>query len=772
MNMLYIKIVMIFMAMAGIWLFMVEPLRAGPKARIRLPGGEKYDKELLDKIKEMEIKRGKNYRARTKHLLAQGKPKYTNRLFLESSPYLLQHAHNPVNWYPWGDEAFEAAKKLNRPVLLSVGYSTCHWCHVMEEESFEDEEIAKYINENYIPVKVDREERPDIDGIYMAAVQAMTGSGGWPMTVWLTPDAKPFFGGTYFPARDGDRGAQMGFFTILKRIREFYDSQKDKIARSGEKLALIIQERLKPGQGMNMPGSFALKQAMRHYKLAFDEKNGGIKGSPKFPSSLPIRFLLRFYRRSGDIKAFEMAKLTLEKMADGGIYDHVGGGFHRYSVDEKWLVPHFEKMLYDNALLIMAYIEAWQAYADEKFKNIAIETLEYIKRDMTSPDGAFYSATDADSLSPEGDMEEGYYFTWDKEEVERLLGEDTAKIIKEYYGITYSGNFEGRNILNTTDKGLKIAGKLGLSKEDVKKIIDEAKIILFKEREKRSKPLRDEKILTAWNGLMISAHARAGLILGNEDYTKRAEKAANFILENLFKNNRLLRSYKDGVSKHNGYLDDYAFFIAALLDLYEATGNIKWFKKAVSLDKILEEKYEDKANGGFFMTSKDDKGLIARQKPSYDGAEPSGNSVMALNLFRLCEFTQKENYAKRGQRILKTFLGGNGENYMALSEMLIALDFYLDKPKEIVIVTPQNRKSDAGPFLERFGKIFLPNRILAITETGRQTEDVAKNIPVASMKSALYGSTTAYVCIRGACELPAKNPDIFEDQIKKVYNLE
>ena len=751
------------------WSFFNKP--TDPELKKTLPGVEKFDDTLLKELKKKRELRGKNYSPRTKHLEPDGRAKYTNRLFLESSPYLIQHAHNPVNWYPWGDEAFAMAEKLNLPVLLSVGYSTCHWCHVMEEESYEDEEIARFLNENFIAVKVDREERPDIDAIYMSAVQTMTGRGGWPLNVWLTPDRKPFFGGTYFPARDGDRGVSMGFLTILKKIQEIYHSKQDRVKEIGQNLTRAIQKSLSSKTGDRLPTADLMHEVIKHYQRTFDPVYGGIERAPKFPSSFPVRLLLRYYRRTGDQKVLHLGKFTLEKMAAGGIYDHVGGGFHRYSVDRQWLVPHFEKMLYDNALLIWTYLEGYQATGAEDFKRIVKEILQYVKQDMTSADGAFYSATDADSLGPEGHREEGYFFTWSLEELENVLGKDRAEIVKRYYAVDSTSNFEGRHILHTRKTLAEVADELELSQNRLQSIIEESRELLYQWRNRRPQPLRDEKILTAWNGLMISAHARAGLIFGEPIYIGQAVKAARFILTNLFIRNRLYRSYKENQVKQIAYLDDYAFFIASLLDLYEATHDIQWLQKAIQLDEILAENFEDKKDGGFFMTSNDHEKLIAREKPNYDGAEPSGNSVAVLNLLRLGEYTLNDRFRIRYEKALKSFLGDATSNPLALSEMLLALDFYLDSPKEIVIVTPEGKIDEAEPFLHEFRNQFSPNRVLIVAAEGKDIKSHARFIPVARKKFALKGVTTAYVCEKGICELPTKDPMVFAQQLRQVTKL-
>ncbi len=646
--------------------------------RHSLPGADAFDDQLVSEIKAVRETRGSAYKPRTRHLLPNGEPVYTNRLFLESSPYLLQHAHNPVNWYPWGDEAFDTAAQHNRPVLVSIGYSTCHWCHVMEEESFEDEAIAEYLNEHYIAVKVDREERPDVDAVYMSAVQALTGGGGWPLNVFLTPDRKPFYGGTYFPARDGDRGNATGFLTLLEKINESYHAKKEVILSTGQQLTGIVRQTLTPEHGRMIPEKNLMSLAMNFYKKHYDKINGGLTGAPKFPSSLPVRFLLRYYQRTGDEDALAMAVNSLDKMASGGLYDQVGGGFHRYATDEKWLVPHFEKMLYDNALLVPAYLEAYQVTGNTRFRDVAVDVLNYVDREMTSLDGVFFSATDADSLTPSGHREEGYFFTWTREEIRAVLDKEQADLVAAYYNIGKHPNFEGRYIFHTPESLSNAAKQLTISEENAQKIIHSAKQRLYDQRRQRPAPLRDEKVLTSWNGLMISAFARAGLYLRYPMYIDIAGKAARFIMENMMIQGRLRRSYNHGRAMHNAYLDDYAFFIAGLLDLFEADHDPFWLQTAVKLDDVLSAVYEDKEAGGFFMTADDHELLIARQKPSYDGAEPSGNSVAALNLLRLGTLTSKETYRLRGEKALKAFLGSPSSNPVAMSEMMLALDFYLD----------------------------------------------------------------------------------------------
>ena len=717
---------------------------------------------LENQIRKMVQRRGAAYRPRTRHLDDQGQAIYTNRLFLQNSPYLLQHAHNPVDWYPWGDEAFDTARRLDRPVLLSVGYSTCHWCHVMEEESFEDEEIARYINANYIAVKVDREERPDVDAIYMSAVQAITGRGGWPMTVWLTPDREPFYGGTYFPARDGDRGSAVGFLTMLKKIRQSYDEKRDLVNRSAGELARAVRKMLTPAAGGRLPEDGVMDRAVSSSKTRFDAVHGGIAGAPKFPSSLPIRLLLRHHRRSGDADSLKMAVLTLEKMAAGGMNDQVGGGFHRYSTDAGWLVPHFEKMLYDNALLVTAYIEGWQATGNLRFRQVAIHTLDYVSREMTSPDGAFFSATDADSLTPSGHREEGWYFTWTLEELDDALGADDARIAATVYGADARGNFEGRNILYLPRELDQLAAELGLPAMQLASDVDRINASLYARRQARPAPLRDDKILASWNGLMISAFARAGFALNDAAYLDRASRAADFILARMLVAGRLKRSFKDGAAAGDGFIEDYAFFIAALLDIVEATADPRWLARAIELDQILADGFDDPENGGFFMTADDHEALIAREKPVLDGALPSGNAVALMNLLRLNALTLEPSYLKRAKKGFSAFSTLMEANPSAFGEMLLALEDFLHPPHQVIVVTSAG--GDAASFKDRLRRAFLPGSLVMIVSESHAAQ-LARRFPLFREKIAAGGKTTAYACQNGACQLPVTTGDALMQQL-------
>ena len=743
----------------------------GSTADPALPGLGDGTPALMQRLEAALAAKGPDYEARTHHLNEDGTPKYVNRLILETSPYLLQHAHNPVNWYPWGDDAFARAKREGKPVLLSVGYSTCHWCHVMERESFEDEEIARYINESYVAIKVDREERPDVDDIYMKAVQVLTGRGGWPMTVLLTPDREPFFGGTYFPARDGDRGARKGFLTILQEMKAKYTTNRGEVAARAQQITQQIAAAAAPSRPGAVPGPSLIDHAARTLARSFDVVWGGFGIVPKFPRPVALELLLRYHRRTGDPRALQMVTLTLEKMSAGGLYDQIGGGFHRYSTDARWLVPHFEKMLYDNAQLVPLFLSAHQVSGREDFARVARQTLRYVAREMTSPQGGFYSATDADSPTPDGDDEEGYFFTWTPAEIEAVLGAETARIVSAYFGVTASGNFEGRSILYRPLSDAEVASKLDIPVDRLRETLQRSVPRLYEQRLERPAPLRDDKILTSWNGLMISAFAKAALVLADETYAERAVRAANFALHELrTEDGRLLRSFKDGRARHNAYLDDYAFLIQGLVDLYEATSTLRWLEEAVALQQVLDQHHWDADGGGYFMTSDDHEELLARGKPTYDGAEPSGNSVALLNLLRLADFTSQEEYRERAEQGFAAFATEISRSPTASPKMLAALDYYLDIPLEVFVITP-SEGGDPSPLLARFREAYLPNRVFTLTEEGEPLSQRAQVVRVLEGKQALGKRPTAFVCERGRCELPTSDPDTFARQLAKVVPL-
>jgi uncharacterized protein YyaL (SSP411 family) len=738
--------------------------RVEPGRTIAPAGLEPFEPDMTRELLDGIDAQGPDYRPRTHHFNADGTPKYTNRLILESSPYLLQHAHNPVNWFPWGDEAFEQARIHGKPVLLSVGYATCHWCHVMEEESFEDEEIASIMNEHYIAIKVDREQRPDIDAVYMAAVQQLTGSGGWPMTVWLTADRKPFYGGTYFPPRTGVRGARIGFDRLLLVLAERFHSQPDAVLSAASGLTESLRAALTPPSGEGAPSATVLRNAYDVYRQTFDDQFGGFGGSPKFPRSVSLEFLLRFYRRSGESNARHMVELTLERMARGGMYDQIGGGFHRYSTDRTWLVPHFEKMLYDNALLTVAYLEGHQATGREDFADVARDILRYVRREMIAPEGGFHSATDADS---EG--EEGTFFVWTPAQLEAVLGLDRAPVLAAYYGVTEQGNFEGASILHRPRPHEEVAGEFGLEPARLLHLVATAREELYRERARREPPLTDRKILVSWNGLMISAYARAAVMLpdarANErEYLGIAIRAAEFILSTMRVGPRLRRSAFRGQVSGDGLLDDYAFFAAGLLDLYEATGDPRWLEEAIALHRVLEEHFWDAGQGAYFSTPNDGEVLLAREKPDYDGAEPSGNSVAVLNLLRLHELTTDDRYREMAVSAFRALGSTLSRAPTSAPKLLSALDFYSDTAKAIVIVRPDS-ETGADALLDTLGQRFVPNHVLAVVSTGDHQRRVRTIVPLVGDKTAQNGRATAYVCENRVCALPTSDPKVFARQL-------
>jgi uncharacterized protein YyaL (SSP411 family) len=743
-------------------LFSSVPATAEP-----LPGAPPLPPVVQKKLSQELDSRPGDYKARTHNRTADGKPQFTNRLILEPSPYLQQHAHNPVNWYPWGDEAFETAAKLGRPVLVSIGYSTCHWCHVMEEESFDDIETARVLNENFIAIKVDREARPDVDAVYMAAVHAMGQRGGWPLNVWLTPERKPFFGGTYFPPIP--QGGRPSFRDTLNTITQTWSTERPRIESLGNQLGERVAKQL-AGQAAGsseMPEPDLLIRANQQAIHQIDPHWGGIGGRTKFPSSTPIRFLLRYHRRTGDETSLRLATLTLDQMANGGLYDQVGGGFHRYSTDPRWLVPHFEKMLYDNALLVPVYLEAAQVTGNEEYRRIAREVLDYVALEMTAPGGAFYSATDADSQRPDGEMEEGWFFTWTPDELQTVLGPDRAQVISKYYGVTPQGNFEGRNILHRPRSLDAVARELGISKTILQKHLDAARGQLYTARAKRPPPLRDAKIISAWNGLMISAFARGGLVLNDPAYVENARRAARFILDTMRDKGRLSRINLDGRASGPAFLEDYAFLIAGLLDLYEADPNPTWLQSAIDLQTQLDRHYADPAGGGYFKTADDQAVLLAREKPERDGAIPSGNSVEALNLLRLYEYTTDDKYHEQALLIFASSHGVLEQNPSAASELLLAFDYFQDEPFDIVIIKPETG-GDAEPMLAALRDTFVPNRVLSVVREGPEQEANATVAPVVEGRKARKNQTTAYVCVNRVCAFPTTDAEVFAEQLRQT----
>lgn len=670
--------------------------------------------------------------------------KFTNRLVHETSPYLLQHAHNPVDWFPWGEEAFEKAKTENKPILLSVGYSACHWCHVMEHESFENEQIAALMNDLFVNIKVDREERPDVDEIYMNAVQMLTGRGGWPMTVFLTPEGKPFYGGTYFPPED--RHNLPAFPRILAAVAQAYRERPQEVERATAQI-LDNLKKLSHRQESSRPLRIeTVANAAASLAQHVDHTHGGLGGAPKFPNSMVFSLFLRQARTSDNAHYLQMVVHTLQKMADGGVYDHLGGGFHRYSVDERWLVPHFEKMLYDNALLARLYLEGYQATHEPFMRRIVEEILAYIEREMLSPEGGFYSTQDADS---EG--EEGKFFVWTRDEIMQELGEAVGEIFCRYYDVTEVGNFEHKNILHPTLTLLQLAKMFRREEQEVTQLIVEAKQKLFAVRERRVKPGRDEKIITSWNGLMIAAFAEAYQVLGNPRYLAIARQSVDFIVTHLSCEGRLLRTYKDGQAKYNAYLDDYAFFVAALLDLYEATFERTYLDRAVALTDLLLAHFWDEEEGGFFFTSNEHEALIARSKSAFDGSIPSGNSMATLNLLRLSYLTDNQTYLAKAEQVLRLFSDDMEHNPFGFSFMLCALDFYVQRPKEIVLLG-EKTAPETKEMLARVHDLFLPNKTLRCFDA---VEQASPQLPAQlAGRTQVDGKLTVYVCHNFTCSLP------------------
>ncbi|HSB29069.1 MAG TPA: thioredoxin domain-containing protein [Pyrinomonadaceae bacterium] len=667
---------------------------------------------------------------------------FTNHLIHESSPYLLQHAHNPVEWYPWGTEAFERARREDKPVLLSIGYAACHWCHVMAHESFEDERIAQLMNENFVNIKVDREERPDLDQIYMNAVQMMTHHGGWPMTVFLTPDAVPFYGGTYFPPQD--RYNMPGFPRILISVAEAYRERRADIAETSKSLVNELRRLSETTSAAEPLEKELLDAAYLGIIRGYDSVNGGFGGAPKFPPAMTLEFLLRTYLRTGNDQALEMVRHTIQKMARGGMYDQLGGGFHRYSTDSKWLVPHFEKMLYDNALLSKLYLHYYQIAHDQLAHDTATGILDYVLREMTSSAGGFFSTQDADS---EG--HEGKFFVWQFDEVRSILGEHDARSFCAYYDITPDGNFEGHNIPNVPKPLPDVASRLGISELELEESLERSRRRLFEVREQRVKPDRDEKILTAWNGLMLSSFAEAGVILNRPDYLEAARRNAQFVLTNLHRDGLLLRTCKDGVAKFNAYLEDYAFFVEGLVTLYETSSETHWLTAALRLTTRMVDEFWDERNGGFFFTGNSHERLIVRSKDYFDNATPSGNSVAALVLLRLAILTDNERYRNLSITVLSQIAESAQKYPSGFGYGLSAMDFLLAKPKEIAVVASD--KATLNLFIGEVWSDYLPNKVVA---GNIATDNATPDIVLLQNRSMVDGQTTAYVCQNYVCAAP------------------
>jgi uncharacterized protein len=677
-----------------------------------------------------------------------------NRLAGETSPYLQQHAGNPVDWYPWGAAAFERARAEGRPILLSIGYSACHWCHVMEHESFEDDETARLMNEHFVSVKVDREERPDVDSIYMSAVQAMTGHGGWPMTVFLMPDGSPFYGGTYFPPEP--RHGLPSFRQVLSVVADAYHTRRDEVAES----AAGLRDALEQSTRLRAPAAAVdlsiLDGAYRRMAGSYDTQYGGFGTAPKFPQPLALEFVLRHHARTGDEQPLRLLRHTLRQMADGGMYDHLGGGFHRYSVDRQWLVPHFEKMLYDNALLARLYARAYQATQEPALRRVAEQTLDYVRREMTAPDGGFYSAQDADS---EG--EEGRFYVWLPDEVDSVLGPADGELFRRYYDVTQAGNFEGSSILHVTRDVASVARDARIDAEQLASVLTRGRAALYDVRSRREWPARDEKVLTSWNALMLQAYAVAAQVFGRAEDREAAVRNAEFLLRELQTDGRLHRTWRDGVARIDAFLEDYALLADALLSLYETTFDARWIREARALGDRMLELFWDDDESAFYDAATGDETLLMRPRNVDDNATPSGNSAATLLLLRLSVFTGEPRYERIAVRVLQSMAQLLERAPLAFGHLLAAADFHLATPQEVAIIG----QADARDTLDLLGVVrerYRPNTVVALRPAEQRDDGT---IPLLSGRAALDDRATAYVCQRFACRRPVTDADALRAEL-------
>ncbi len=682
--------------------------------------------------------------------------KKPNRLIDEKSPYLLQHAYNPVDWYPWGEEAFEKARNENKPIFLSIGYSTCHWCHVMEKESFEDHDVASLMNDVFVSIKVDREERPDLDHIYMMVCQILTGRGGWPLTIMMTPHKKPFFAGTYIPR--SNRFGNPGMVDLIPTIKKAWTTQHKEVLESADKITGVLQgiEAVKPGTELDRT---VLDRAYRELADSFDREHGGFGNAPKFPTVHNLLFLLRYWRRSGDQEVLEMVEKTLSEMRRGGVYDQIGFGFHRYSTDREWLVPHFEKMLYDQALIAIAYLEAFQATGREEYGKTAREIFTYVLRDMRGPEGGFFSAEDADS---EG--EEGKFYVWEEGEIQQALGRD-AEIIGRAFNIKREGNFRdeasgrktGANIPHLKAPLKSIAIDAGVPYIELKERISSARERLFEHRERRVHPHKDDKILTDWNGLMIAALARGAQVLGEKEYAERAATAAAFLLGRMRgPEGRLLHRYRDGVAGITANVDDYSFLVWGLIELYEATFDPDYLKTAIELNGDMISHFWDAETGGLFFTPDDGEALIVRKKEIYDGAVPSGNSVAMLNMLRLARFTGMPDLEEKAAEIGRAFSNSLRERPSAYTYFMTALDFGIGPSYEVVIAG-RSGGSDTKEMINILRSSYIPNKVVILRPVEEASPGIDRLAGFLKGHVSLDAKATAYVCLDNSCKAPTND---------------
>jgi uncharacterized protein len=682
-----------------------------------------------------------------------------NRLAAETSPYLLQHAHNPVDWYPWGEEAFERARAEDRPLLLSVGYSACHWCHVMERESFEDEETARVMNEHFINVKVDREERPDVDSIYMTAVQSMTGHGGWPMTVFLTPDGAPFYGGTYFPPEP--RHGLPSFRQLLGSVADAFHNRRGDVDRSAASLRLALEQSTRVAAPADSVGPALLDEAAPRIAAQYDARNGGFGGAPKFPQPMALDFMLRHYARTGDTHARDIVLLTLRTMARGGIHDQLGGGFHRYSVDAHWLVPHFEKMLYDNALLARLYLHAWQATKDEELRDVAERTLGWVLREMRLPGGGFCSALDADS---EG--EEGRFYVWTPDQIDDVLGADDGPVFRRFYDVTAGGNFEGRSILHVVQQPQVAAAAAGMSVEALHELLTRGRTALYDARAQRVWPARDDKVLTSWNAMMLQAFAVAAYVLDHDEHRAVAVRNAEFLLTELMPRGRLMRTWSGGSAKIDAFLEDHALLADALLSLYEATFDVRWVRAARELADLILDRFWDEDEGVFYDAPADGEPLVVRPRSVDDNPIPSGNSAATSLLLRLSAFTGEPRYERIALRVLRGLGGFLGRAPLAFGHLLGALDFHTATPQEVAIIG-EGDDAATRALIDVVRDRYRPTTILAVGRAadGEPAAAQAEIVPLLADRVAIDGRATAYVCRRFVCQRPVTEPDALRQEL-------
>jgi uncharacterized protein YyaL (SSP411 family) len=708
-----------------------------------------------------------------------------NRLAAEKSPYLLQHADNPVDWYPWGDEAFGRARREDKPIFLSIGYSTCHWCHVMAHESFENLEVAAVLNREFVPVKVDREERPDVDRVYMTFVQATTGAGGWPMSVWLTPDLQPFFGGTYFPPTA--RWQRPGFIDVLLEIARVWKTDRQQVVASAERLVAALREGTRAESGHAVPGVEVLAHTRRQFEAMYDRRRGGFGEAPKFPRPSELLFLLREHARTAEASPRDMVLHTLRAMALGGMRDHIGGGFHRYSVDGDWRVPHFEKMLYDQAQLVLAYLEAAQASGDAFYASVAEDTLQYVAREMTHPDGGFYSAEDADSVPPEqagrpdAHKTEGAFYVWSAAELEQRLG-DHAAIFAARFGVEPGGNapfdpqgeFVGKNLLYTARSIEEVAEAAGASPDAVRDALASARLALFAARLERPRPHLDDKVLCGWNGLMIAAFARAARVLearafgsdGSAGYLEAAVRAASFLRDRLWVPDRqvLLRRFRDGEAAIDGYAEDYAYTIFGALELFQASGDATWLDWAVTLQERQNALFWDAAAGGWFSTTGEDPSVLMRLKEDYDGAEPSANSIATLNLLTIAHLTASADAEERARRTLGAFRSRLAEHGRMVPMMSAALTVWHAELAQVVIAgDPSHDRTRA--LVETLATTYHPFTVVVLVDPGRPQPELLRLLPFVEPLHAAASTPTAYVCRGFTCDAPASSPDELRDRL-------